>query len=94
MQLAFLMQLFQSNDDLRQHLGGFLQAEHPIFKFRLIVDEISPITVLQQQMDVILIFLDIIEVDDIGRLHRLHALDLSVEILLEMGLILDHFYWD
>lgn len=65
MQITFLMQLFQSNDDLRQHLSGFLQAEHPIFKFRLIVDEISAIAVLQQQIDAILILLDIVEVDDV-----------------------------
>lgn len=65
MQITFLMQLFQSNDDLRQHLGGFFQAEHPIFKFSLIVDEISAIAVLQQQIDAILILLDIVEVDDV-----------------------------
>lgn len=76
-----MMKLFKANDDLCQNFGGFVECEYSVFKFSLIVDEVSSIAVLQNKVDVSFVLGYVIELDDICRIHGLHAFDLSIQVL-------------
>ena len=56
MQIALLVQLLQTYDDLWQNLRSFFYTEDFSWKFRLIVNEISTITVLKNQINIGFIF--------------------------------------
>ena len=72
------MQALQTDDDLSQYFGGLLEGEHLLFKFSLVVDEVSTVAVLQHQVDEVVVFLDVVEADDVVGFHGAHALDLAV----------------
>ncbi len=94
MQIAFLMELLEPNDDLCKDFSCFLKSEHSIFKFGLIVYQISTITILQNKENILLILSHIIQLDNIRWIHCLHALNLTIQILPEMRLVLNHLHWD
>lgn len=94
MQVAFLMELFEPNNNLGKDFSCLLEGEYSVFKFSLVVDEISPITILQNEIDALLVFSNVIELDNILGVHCLHALDFPIEILPKMGLILNHLHGD
>ena len=94
MQIALLVQFLQTYDDLWQNFRSFFYTEDFSWKFRLIVNEISTITVLKNQINIGFIFFDIVESCDVGRVHGLHAFDFTVEILSEMRFSFYHFYGD
>jgi hypothetical protein len=92
MQVALLMELLEPNNNLSEYFGCFLEGEDPVFKFSLIVDEISPVAILQNKIDALLVFGHIVQLNNILRIHGLHALDLPIQILSKVGLILNHFH--
>lgn len=83
-----LMQLLQPQDDLRKHFSGFIKREHHLFvDFCLIIDKVSQITVLKYQVDVVFVFLDIIQFDSVRRVHLFHALDLPIQVVSHILLL-------
>ena len=72
------MEGLKAEDDLGQDLGGLVKGEHFVFEFGLVVDEISSVAVFKDEVDVGIVFLDIVELDDVLGVHGLHALDLSI----------------
>lgn len=60
-----MMELFEPNNDLSKHFGCFLKGEYPVLKFSLIVDEISPIAILQNKIDALLVFSNIVQLNNI-----------------------------
>ena len=85
---------FEAEDDLGQDLGGFVEGKDFVLKFSLIVDEISPVAIFQDEVDEAFIFLHIFEPDDVARVHAFHAVDLSVEIFPEVRFGFDHLDCD
>ena len=75
---------------MRQNLGSFTESENFVFKFSLIVDQVPSFAVLEDKIVEFLVFFDLIQFNDVGRVHLLHALNLSVEILFEMGFLQNH----
>ena len=84
----------KAKDNLGQDLGSFVKGKDFVLKFSLVVDEISPVTVLQNKVDEAFIFLHIFKPDDVARVHTLHAVDLSVEIVPEVRFGFDHLDCD
>jgi hypothetical protein len=77
-EITLLVEGFKTNDDLCKHLCGLVEGEHLVLEFGLIVDQIAAVAVLEHQVDVVVVLLDVVELDDVGRVHGLHALDLSI----------------
>jgi len=94
MQIALFVKFLQTYDDLRQNFRSFFYTEDFSWKFRLIVNEISTITVLKNQINIGLIFFDIVESCDVGRVHGFHAFDFTVKVLSKMRFSFYHFYRD
>lgn len=88
------MEGFQADDDLGQHLGGLLEGEDAVGQLGLVVDEVAAVAVLQHEVDAGLVLEDVVQLDDVGRVHRLHALDLPVQVLPQVRLVLDHPHRD
>lgn len=59
------MELFEADNDLSKYFGCFLKSEDSILELSLIVDEISTITILQNEIDVLVVLGHIIQFDDI-----------------------------
>ena len=93
-EVALLVELLEAVDDLGQHFGGLVEGEHLPGELGLVVDEVAPVAVLQHQVDVLFVLLGLVELDDVGRVHALHALDLPVQVLPQVGLVLDHPHLD
>lgn len=90
MEVAFLVELFEANDDFGEYFGGLVEGEDAVLEFGLVVDEVAAVAVLEDEVDVGFVFGDVVELDDVGRVHGLHALDFAVQILAQMRLVLDH----
>ena len=85
---------FKAKDDLGQDFGSFVEGKDFVLKFSLVVDEISPVAILQDKVDETFIFLHIFKPDDVARVHAFHAVDLSVEIVPEVRFGFDHLDCD
>ena len=86
------MQFLQTYNDFWQNFRSFFYCEDFAWKFRLIIDEISSITVLKNQIDIGLVLLDIVESSNVGRVHGFHAFNFTIQILSEVRFSFYHFY--
>jgi hypothetical protein len=50
-EIAFFMELLEADDNFRQNFSGLLKGEDSVFKFGLVVDEISTVAVLEEEID-------------------------------------------
>lgn len=90
MQVLLVVKSLQASDDFCQDLDGFVERKHLILEPGLIIDKISSITILQTKIIEILVLMNVVEFDNVGRVHIFHALDLAIQVFLQMGLLLDH----
>ena len=88
------MKSFKAKDDLGQDLSSFVEGKDFVLKFSLVVDEISPVAILQDKVDKTFIFLHIFKPDDVARVHAFHAIDLSIEIVPEVRFSFNHLDCD
>lgn len=72
------MELFKANNNLCQDFCGLFDGKHFVLEFGLIINEITSVAVFEEKVDVGLILSNLVEFDDVWRIHRLHALDFSV----------------
>ena len=64
--VPFLVQSFQTDDNFSQNFSGFVEGKDLIFEFGLIVDEVASVAVLEDEIDVGIVFFYVIEFDDVG----------------------------
>ena len=60
------MESFEPHNYLRENISGFFNTEHSPWQFGLVIYQISTIAILQDEVDVILIFSSVVELDDVG----------------------------
>jgi len=65
MEIPFFMKFLEPNDHFCQNFRSFFNSENFSRKLRLIVDKITAIAVLENEVDVGLVFFDVIKLGDI-----------------------------
>ena len=91
MQVLLVVKSLQASDDFCQDLDCFVERKHLVLESGLVIDQSSSITILQTKIVEILVLMNAVEFDNVGRVHSFHALDLAIQVFLQMGLLLDHF---
>ncbi len=51
--------------------------------------QVASVAVFQDEVDVVIILKSFVQLNDVGAVHFLHALDFAFEILLEVGMLLN-----
>lgn len=72
------MELFKTDDNLRQDFSSLFDGKDFVLEFGLIVNEITSVAVFEEKVDVGFILPNFVKLDDVWGIHRLHALDFSV----------------
>lgn len=72
------MELFKTDDNLRQDFSSLFDGKDFVLEFGLIVNEITSVAVFEEKVNVGFILLNFVKLDDVWGIHRLHALDFSV----------------
>jgi hypothetical protein len=88
------VQILESLDDLSQNLCGLFQGEYPALLLGLLVHQVTPVAVLEHEVDEILVENDLVQFGNERGVHGPHAFDFSVEIILELGSLVDLCLFD
>jgi hypothetical protein len=77
-EIAFFMELLEADDNFSQNFSGLLKGEDSVLKFSLVVDKISTVAVLEEEIDADFVLKCFIQLDNILGIHGLHAFYLPV----------------
>jgi hypothetical protein len=93
-QVSGLVQVVQALDDFGHDLCGLFERKNLVRLFGLEVEQIAAITVLADQILVVLVFFCADQFHQVWRIKTLHALNLTLKVVEQVRLLHEAFHGD
>ena len=84
-EVTLVVQVDHALDDVSEHVYCFCQGEDFTLEGTLVGEQVSAVAVLQQHVEVLVVFEIIVDFDDVGRVHVLHNVDLFLQVGSDFG---------